>query len=119
MAKLAGKSGMEIWGTGTPMREFLHVDDLAHVCVFLMKTYSGDGHVNVGSGDEVSIADLARFMLAVVGLGGAAGVRHEQARWDTAHIDGQQPAVLDRWKPTVGLPEGIRQAYAWYLDDKN
>src|SRR5690242_2693845 len=66
-AKTAGATSLEIWGSGTPLREFLHVDDLADACVFLLKSYSGEEHVNVGSGSDVTIADLARMVCAAVG----------------------------------------------------
>lgn len=79
-AKSAGESGIEIWGTGSPRREFLHVDDLADACVFLMKTYSGDEHVNVGSGSDVTIYELAEMVLDVVGLQG--GIKTDPSKPD-------------------------------------
>jgi GDP-L-fucose synthase len=114
-AKLAGASSMEIWGTGTPMREFLHVDDLADACVFLMKTYSGEQHLNVGSGEEISIADLARLVLEVVGLDGALVC-------DTSKPDGTPRKLMDSsrlfsmgWAPRIGIREGVASTYAEFL----
>ena len=70
-AKRRGRQSMTIWGTGTPRREFLHVDDCADALVFLLKNYSGDSHVNVGSGDDVTIDELARLVMQAVGFDGA------------------------------------------------
>lgn len=114
-AKIAGASSMEIWGTGTPMREFLHVDDLADACVFLMKTYSGEQHLNVGSGEEISIADLARLVLDVVGLEG-------ELVCDTTKPDGTPRKLMDSsrlfsmgWAPRIGIREGVASTYAEFL----
>lgn len=114
-AKLAGESGIEIWGTGTPRREFLHVDDLADACVHLMKVYSEDEHINVGSGEDVTILELAQMVLNVVGLTG-------EIRCDTSKPDGTPRKLMDAsklralgWSPRIGLHDGIAAAYADFL----
>lgn len=113
-AKLAATPDVEIWGTGTPLREFLHVDDLADACVFLMERYSGEGIVNVGSGEETSIADLARLIAGVVGYRGAF-------RFDAGMPDGAPRKLVDGtrlramgWSPGITLRQGIEDLYAWY-----
>jgi GDP-L-fucose synthase len=115
VAKLSGASSLEIWGTGTPRREFLHVDDLADACVFLMKHYSGDAHVNVGSGVDLPIVELAEKVMAAVGFSGAL-------RKDETKPDGTPRKLLDSskllamgWRPAIGLDEGIAATYQWFL----
>lgn len=115
-ARIAGESGMEIWGTGTPRREFLHVDDCADAIVFLMKTYSDMGHVNVGSGEDLTIKDLTREIMDVVGLDG-------ELRHDLSKPDGTPRKLMSAeklrsmgWSPKIGLREGLEDAYRWYLD---
>ncbi|WP_260583162.1 GDP-L-fucose synthase family protein [Sphingopyxis sp. PET50] len=114
-AKIGGARTMTLWGTGTPMREFLHVDDCADACVFLMKTYSGAGHVNVGSGTDIAIIDLARLVADVVG----ADVEIEL---DTTKPDGTPRKLMSNaklaamgWSPKVGLRDGIAATYDWFL----
>ncbi|SEJ67736.1 GDP-L-fucose synthase [Sphingomonas sp. OV641] len=116
-AKLAGATGMEIWGSGTPRREFLHVDDLADACVFLMRTYSGESHVNVGFGDDVTIAELVQMVAEAVGFGG------EIVR-DTSKPDGTPRKLMDSrmlmnmgWQPRISLREGIAATYRWFLEN--
>ncbi|WP_295529275.1 GDP-L-fucose synthase [Novosphingobium sp. Chol11] len=113
-AKLAGADSITIWGTGTPRREFLHVDDLADACVFLLKTYSEDGHVNVGSGSDIAIADLARMVCEIVGFAG-------EIVYDTAKPDGTPRKLMssDRilsmgWSPNSTLSDGIASVYEQY-----
>jgi len=114
-AKMEGAPHIEIWGSGKPLREFLFVDDLADALVFLMKNYSAAPHINVGSGQEVSIADLARTIAEVVGYAGTFV-------YDASKPDGAPRKLLnsDRlhsmgWRATTGLEEGLRRAYDWYL----
>ncbi|MBO9602029.1 MAG: GDP-L-fucose synthase [Novosphingobium sp.] len=114
-AKVEGAGSITIWGTGTPRREFLHVDDLADACVFLMKTYSDDGHVNVGFGDDISIAELTGLVAEVIGFSGA--IEH-----DLTKPDGTPRKLMDSgklaglgWTPRIGLREGIAGAYDWFL----
>jgi GDP-L-fucose synthase len=110
-AKLANAQDMEIWGSGTPRREFLHVDDLADACVFLMKSYSGDEHVNIGSGEDIPIAELAQLVCDVVGFSGAI-------TRDTSKPDGTPRKLMDSakllamgWKPNIPLKNGIANVY--------
>ena len=113
-AKLRGDAEMVVWGSGAPRREFLYVDDLADACVHLMKTYSGEGHVNVGLGEDLPIADLARLICSVVGFTG-------QLRFDRSMPDGMPRKLLDAarlhalgWRARTPLEEGLRQTYAWF-----
>ena len=116
-AKLAGESGMEIWGTGTPLREFLHVDDMADATVFLLKHYDGEEHVNVGSGEDLPIAAVARMVMDVVGLEG-------ELRHDLTKPDGTMRKLMaaDKlrglgWSPSIGLRDGLAATYRWFLDN--
>jgi GDP-L-fucose synthase len=117
-AKREGREDVEIWGTGSPMREFLHVDDLADACVFLMEHYSDDSHINVGTGLDLSIRELAEKVSAVV---------HPSARlvFDPTKPDGTPRKVLDvsrlarlGWSPSITLDEGIESTYRWFLDQE-
>ncbi len=102
---------VEIWGSGSPLREFLHVDDLATACLFLMEHYNEAGHVNVGSGSEISIKDLALLIKDIVGYKGALV-------WDSSKPDGTPRKLMDNtkinnlgWKPEIALREGIEKVY--------
>ncbi|MFH6781460.1 MULTISPECIES: GDP-L-fucose synthase [Methylobacterium] len=113
-AKLRGDDELVIWGTGSPRREFLHVDDCADALVFLLKTYSGEGHVNVGSGTDIAIYDLAELVAEVVGFRGRI------AR-DPSKPDGTPRKLMsaDRlrdmgWAPRIPLREGIGGVYEWF-----
>ncbi|GHC05525.1 GDP-L-fucose synthase [Thermomonas carbonis] len=114
-AKQRGDATVTIWGTGTPRREFLHVDDLADAAVFLMRNYSDEGIVNVGVGEDLSIIDLARLVARVVGYTGEIAT-------DASKPDGTPRKLLDvsrihamGWNARVGLEEGVRSTYDWYL----
>ncbi len=114
-AKLRGDASLRLWGTGTPLREFLHADDLAEACVLLLERYSQAGHINVGSGEELSIRQLAELIAQVVGFTG-------RLEFDPSMPDGTPRKLMDvsriralGWKPRLALTEGIRGAYAWYL----
>jgi GDP-L-fucose synthase len=114
-AKLRGDASLRLWGTGTPLREFLHADDLAEACVLLLERYSQAGHINVGSGEELSIRQLADQIAQVVGFTG-------RLEFDPSMPDGTPRKLMDisriralGWKPRISLTEGIRSAYAWYL----
>jgi GDP-L-fucose synthase len=113
-AKAHGLPEMAVWGTGTPKREFLHVDDCADALVHLMKTYSGELHINVGSGEEVTIAELARL------VGEAAGFRGAIA-FDASRPDGTPRKLLDSsrlrelgWRPRVNLRTGVAETVQWF-----
>jgi GDP-L-fucose synthase len=115
-AKLAQAPEVAIWGTGTPRREFLHVDDLADACVFLLQNHSGEQHVNVGCGEDLTIAELAETIAKVVGYPG-------RLAFDTGKPDGTPRKLLDvtslramGWQARVPLEQGLRTAYAWFRD---
>jgi len=117
-AKMAKASAMTIWGTGTPRREFLHVDDCANALVFLLKTYSEDAHVNVGSGTDVTIDELARLVMQAVDFKGA--LEH-----DTTKPDGTPRKLMSNeklaamgWSPRISLPEGLKSTYQWFLANR-
>ena len=115
-AKVRGDATVTLWGTGTPRREFLHVDDMADACVFLMQHYSGEEIVNIGTGTDLPIAELAEKVRSVVGFEG-------EIVWDTSKPDGTPRKLVDTskinamgWQPKIPLEEGIRQTYAWFLE---
>jgi len=114
-ARLAGADSITIWGTGTPRREFLNADDCADACVFLMKTYSDFEHVNVGSGEDVTILELAQLVCEVVGFKGDIVT-------DTSKPDGTPRKLMSAdklralgWAPTIQLRNGIAEAYKGFL----
>jgi GDP-L-fucose synthase len=109
-----GRDTVEIWGSGRPRREFLHVDDLADAVVFLLESWSEDEPINIGAGDDVTILDLARLIAGVVGFGGRFVL-------DATKPDGTPRKLLDSsrltalgWRPQIGLEAGLRQTYEWY-----
>jgi len=113
-AKERGEPHVEVWGTGTPRREFLHVDDLADAAVFLMQNYDGEAFVNVGVGQDISIRELAELIREVVDFEG-------EIRFDTSKPDGTPRKLLDvsrisqiGWRPKVPLMQGLKQTYSWY-----
>jgi len=117
-AKSAGAKSMTIWGSGTPRREFLHVDDCASALVFLLKNYSGDQHVNVGSGTDVTIDELARLVMDAVGFSGA--LEHDTSKPDGTPrklMSNDKLAVMG-WAPAVSLPDGLKSTYQWFLANK-
>lgn len=114
-AKISNASAVLCWGTGSPMREFLHADDLADACLYLLQNYDDSEHVNVGSGMEVSIKELTELIAEVVGFDG-------EILWDDSKPDGTPRKLLDSakldslgWRPQIQLREGIAQTYTWYL----
>ncbi|KAK1291783.1 putative GDP-L-fucose synthase 1 [Acorus calamus] len=116
-AKARGAESVVVWGSGSPLREFLHVDDLADAVVFLMENYSGLSHVNVGSGKEVTIKELAEMVKEAVGFEGGIV-------WDPTKPDGTPRKLMDGsklagmgWAPRVELKEGLAETYKWYLDN--
>jgi GDP-L-fucose synthase len=110
-AKKENRSEVEIWGTGSPMREFLHADDLADACFYLMQNYNEPGLVNIGVGDDISIRDLALMVKKIVGFGG-------ELKFDTSKPDGTPRKLMDvsklhsfGWKHRINLEEGIKGVY--------
>ena len=115
-AKANGTPEIVIWGTGTPMREFLHVDDLAAATVFLMDRYSGESIVNVGTGTDVTIAELAHLIREVVGYTGTLS-------FDPSKPDGTPRKLLDvskaaglGWTASIALRDGVESTYRWFLE---
>ena len=115
-ARLAGADSITMWGTGTPRREFLHVDDCADACVHLMKTYSGEEHVNVGSGSDVSILELTQMVCDAVGFEGE--IVH-----DLSKPDGTPRKLMSAdklramgWTPKISLKDGIAATYDWFTE---
>lgn len=115
-AKEAGAPHITIWGTGTPRREFLHVDDLADACVFLLKTYSGEEHVNVGSGTDLTIGELARLVCDVVGFEGAIITDPSKPDGTPRKLMSGDKIAAMGWTPKIALHGGIERAYADFLD---
>ncbi len=118
-AKQSGGKAVEIWGTGSPMREFLHVDDLADACVFLIENYSDDMHINVGTGVDLSIRELAEKVRDVV-------YPAAELHFDTSKPDGTPRKVLDvsrlnnlGWSPSYTLDSGLASTYQWFLDQQD
>ncbi len=118
-SKLNSAETLEVWGSGKPFREFLYVDDLADALVFLLKSYSGEMHINVGTGCEVSIGDLARSVIRAVGFEG-------ELAFDTSKPDGPPRKLMDSsrllemgWTSQVDLDAGLKLAYDWYLSNKD
>lgn len=114
-ARQEGRNEVTMWGTGTPQREFLHVDDLADACVFLMNNYDEALHINVGTGEDLSIRELAEMVQRIV---------HPKAKivWDTTKPDGSPRKLLDvsrlhalGWRHRISLGEGVEQTYNWFL----
>jgi GDP-L-fucose synthase len=113
-AKVTGAREVVVWGTGSPRREFLHVDDLADACLFLMRHYEGESHINLGTGVDGTIRDLAELIRGIV----APGV---EIVFDTSKPNGTPRKLLDvtrlaalGWKATIGLEDGIRATYEWF-----
>ena len=116
-AKVNNSEVVEVWGTGTPLREFLYVDDMADACVFLMENYDGEQHVNIGTGEEVSIRELAETVKEVVGFDG-------ELVFNTDMPDGtpRKLTTVDKlhglgWKHKVSLNEGVKLAFNWFLEN--
>jgi GDP-L-fucose synthase len=118
-SKLDNNRPVELWGTGTPMREFLHVDDLADACIYLMDNYDKQDFVNIGTGTDVTIKELAETIQKVIGHKG-------EVKWDSSKPDGTPRKLLDvsklhslGWKHSIELEEGIKSTYEWYLENYN
>lgn len=116
-AKMEGADSVTLWGTGSPKREFLYVDDLADACVFLMENYDEEGHINVGSGEEVSMKELAEGIASVVDF-------HGELIYDTEKPDGAPRRLVDStrihelgWQHKVALRDGIERSYQYFLEN--
>ena len=118
-AREAGGGTVTVWGSGAPRREFLHVDDLADACLYLMQHYEGEEIVNIGWGEDLSIAELAAMVKDVVGFEG-------EIIYDAGKPDGTPRKLMDTsrltalgWKPRIGLREGLEQTYQWFLEHRD
>ncbi|MFZ4497540.1 MAG: GDP-L-fucose synthase family protein [Candidatus Nanopelagicales bacterium] len=114
-AKVSNAPSVTVWGTGTPRREFLHVDDLAQACLVLLQNYDSPDTINVGLGDDMPIKELAETVASVIGYQG-------DIEWDSAKPDGMPRKLLDTtrinelgWKPQISLRDGLASTYEWYL----
>ena len=112
-----GRDVVELWGTGTPRREFLHCDDLADACLFLMKDFHGESLINIGVGKDLEIRELAAMIADIVGYQG-------EIEWDAEKPDGTPRKIMDvsrihdlGWRANIGLEEGIRQTFEWYREE--
>lgn len=113
-AKLAGNDKVVIWGTGAPRREFLHVDDCADACVHLMKVYSDDSHINVGSGEDLTIADLAREVCDVIGFSGAIECDLKRPDGTPRKLMSAEKIRALGWSAKISLHDGLASSYGWY-----
>jgi len=118
-AKINGDKSIKIWGTGSPKREFLHVDDCADALVFLLKNYSGDSHVNVGSGTDISILELTKLVCKIVGFEGE--ITHDLSKPDGTPRKLMSADKLQGlgWSPKIELEDGIRTTYEWFCKQPN
>ena len=114
-AKKANKDSVEIWGTGNPLREFLHVDDLADACMFLMQTYSDSDIVNIGVGEDLSIRDLAELIAEVVGYEGELVFNPDMPDGTPRKLVDVSRITKLGWKAKISLVDGLRDTYAWFL----
>jgi GDP-L-fucose synthase len=117
-AKRSGSGKVTLWGSGAPLREFMHVYDFAKAVVFCMDKYDDSNQINVGSGQEISIKNLADKISKAVGFSG-------EIIWDSSKPNGTMRKVLDSsrianlgWKPTISLDQGIASTVEWYLENK-
>lgn len=118
-AKASGEASVTVWGTGSPQREFLHSDDLASACLFLLENYDDDTPINVGTGVDVSIKGLADLVGEIVGFCG-------EIEWDTLKPDGTPRKLLDTsrlaelgWQSRISLETGLKQTYEWFLSNNS
>lgn len=118
-AKIDGRSCVELWGTGAPLREFMHADDMADATIFCMENYNDSEHINVGSGEEVSIKELAELVQEITDYAG-------KIVWDSSKPDGTPRKLMDSsklfamgWKPQIKFKEGVKRVYNEYIITKN
>ena len=117
-AKLSGARTITIWGSGSPRREFLHADDCADACVFLLKNYSQDMHINVGSGEDVTILELAEMVCEIVGFTGSIEKDESKPDGTPRKLMSAERIRALGWAPSIGLKTGIEQTYRWYRENE-
>ena len=117
-AKVNNSKEVVCWGSGSPMREFLHVDDLANACVHFMHNYNENSPVNIGTGKDIAISDLAYLIKDIVGYSG-------EIRWDSTKPDGTPRKLLDvtkvnslGWEAKTSLDQGLKKTYEWYIQNR-
>lgn len=118
-AKAAGAASVSVWGSGNPLREFLYSEDLARACIYLLQKYDGETHINVGTGSDISISELAQIVSEIVGF-------TDKIEFDKSKPDGTPRKLLDvsrlnslGWQASVGLREGIELTYSWFLSNES
>ena len=116
-AKVDGAESLQIWGSGKPRREFLHVDDCADALVHLAKSYSDFGHVNVGSGDDLTISELARLVSKVVGFEGDVVTDPTKADGTPRKLMSADKLRSLGWSPRIDLEAGVSSTYQWFLEN--
>jgi GDP-L-fucose synthase len=116
-AKINHADKVEVWGTGTPLREFLYVDDMADACVFLLENYDGEQHVNIGTGEEITIGDLARIIKDVVGFEGTLVFNPEMPDGTPRKLTDVTKLHSLGWRHNMELPDGIKAAYEWFYEN--
>lgn len=116
-AKVGGADSIEIWGTGLAKREFLHVDDCASACVFLLKNYHDDQHINVGFGSDISILDLTKLVCEIVGFKGEITHDHSKPDGTPRKLLSNQKLTSIGWVPRMKLEDGIRETYQWLVNE--
>lgn len=116
-AKVTGANKVEIWGTGRPLREFLYVDDMADACVFLMENYDGEEHVNIGTGEEISIRDLAETVRYVVGFEGGLVFNADMPDGTPRKLTTVEKLQELGWRYKIHMKQGLRLTYNWYIEN--
>ena len=116
-AKLAGAKNLEIWGTGTPMREFLHADDCADALIFALKNYDDNEHINIGYGEDLTILELAQTVCSVVGFDGDVVTSPDKPDGTPRKLMSADKLRSMGWSPSITLRDGIASTYQWYLDN--
>jgi GDP-L-fucose synthase len=118
-AKRRHDESVTLWGSGTPRREFLHVDDMADASLLVVEKHRGNDLINIGCGEDIAIRDLADLVREIVGYKGSV-------RWDASKPDGTPRKLLDvsrlfslGWKPLISLPDGIKATYSWFLKNRS
>lgn len=117
-AKITSASEVIIWGDGTPMREFLHVEDLARACLMLLKNYDNSVAVNIGSGQEISVARLATMISEIVGYTGGFAFNKDRPNGTPRKLLDSDKILKLGWKPSIGIEDGIALTYSWFLKNE-